>query len=307
MSGGHAHYVIVDDAGHRVWSRNRGARTLYHDVLTGPDHMIAFVHDQEGGHHDFWMNAVWWQGVALLDLPERHLLVHTVEHIPGRDRRTSLLEVRAWLRLVVSAWPGWRVTWASRGLHEIMDHLGLPYDTVLYLGESLDLPPAWALALTEDDDLSIVAEAVIAVRGDDGRLSFGGVWSTGLDVPLLAGPERLLSPQDEAWPFAALDAVPWSGAYVDAPNRTLDWWSLDCSLDPRELAARWAGWRLTSHEDRFEDVARLVGPELVLDVGTDEEAFERVATWFDASAGPARSTLRRPQGVQACSLTWTDE
>lgn len=287
MGGGHAHYVIVDSAGHRVWSRHRGALTLYHDLLKGPERMIAFVHDQEGGHRDFWMNSIWWQGVTLLDLRERRLLVHTDQHIPGRHRRTSVLEIRAWLRLVAARWPGWQVTWASRGLHHIMDYLDMPYDTVLYLDEPLDLPARWAQAPTEDDDLSLVAQAVIAIRDFDERLSFCGWWATGLDTPLLAGPEKLLSPQSETVPFAALDAIPWSGVYLDAPNRTLDWWALDCSLDLRELAARWSGWRLTDHGDRFEEVATLVGPELLLDVGTEEEAFQKVAGWFTADLDPA--------------------
>ncbi|MEV0614680.1 hypothetical protein AB0I81_15225 [Nonomuraea sp. NPDC050404] len=281
MSGGHAHYVIVDGAGHRVWSRHRGALSLYQDVLKGPERMIAFIHEQEGGHRDFWMNSVWWQGVALLDLRERHLLVHTDQEMAEYGRPTSVFEIRAWLRLVASAWPGWRVTWASRGLHQVMEHLGLPYDTVLYLDDPPpELPTGWAQAPTEDNDLSRVAEVVIAVRDAGGALSFSGWWATGLDTPLLAGPDRLLSPKDEAVPFAALDAVPWSGVYLDAQNRTLDYWSLDCPLDLRELAGRWSGWRLTGHGDRFEDVLPLIGPEIVLDAGTEEAAYERVAGWF---------------------------
>ncbi|MFI6710074.1 hypothetical protein ACIBF7_26800 [Nonomuraea sp. NPDC050478] len=291
MSGGHAHYVIVDGSGHRVWSRDRAAETLYHDLLRGPDRVIAFIREQRGGHRDHWMNSIWWQGVALLDLPARRLLVHTDQWIPGPDRHTSVLEVRAWLRLVAALWPGWTVTWAARGLHQVMDYLALPYDTVLYLDETPAPRARWAQAPAEDD-LSAVADVLIAAR-DGERLSFGGWWAAGLAEPLLAGPGVLLTPQEEAVPFAALENVPWNGLYVDAPGRRLDWWSLDCSLDPRDLPARWPGWELTDHGDAFEEVAALIGPELLLDVDTEEEVFRRVAAWFVADAAPdGREALR---------------
>ncbi|HLU75913.1 MAG TPA: hypothetical protein VKZ82_27300 [Nonomuraea sp.] len=279
MGGGHAHYVVVDGAGHRVWSRHRAAEDLYGDLLRGPDAMMAFIREQKGGHRDFWMNALLWHGVALLDLRRRLLLVQTYQWIPGREV-TSVLEIRAWLRLVRAAWPGWTVTWVPRGLHQVMEYLGLPYETVLDMNARQAPRADWALAPVQEDDLSVSADVVIAVRDVEGRLSFGGWWCGGLDEPLMAGPEVLLIPQDEAVPFAVLESVSWSGLYVDAPRRRLDWWSLDWPLDPRELPVRWPGWELTDHGDAFEEVAALVGPELLLDVGGEEEVFREVAGLF---------------------------
>lgn len=259
MSGGHVHYVIVEGGRHQVWSRHRGCRSLFDDLLAGPDGAVAFVREQEGGTPDFWMNALWWNGLVLIDLPRRRLMVYN-------DRMDwSIPELRAWLRLMRRRWNRWEVTWAPRGLFEAMEYLGLPYATV----PDLDRPAAplrrqWAMPPTEDDDLGFVARCLIATRGE--RLSFGGMWTCGLDEPLLAGPEALLAEQEEALPFAALDAVPWNGAYVDAPARRLDWWAIDCPLDLRELERRWAGWTLTDHGDAYEKVAALIGPELVIDV-----------------------------------------
>ena len=43
---------------------------------------------------------------------------------------------------------------------------------------------------------------------------------------------------------------------------------------------RWPGWELTDHGDAFEEVAALVGPELLLDVDREEEVFREVAGLF---------------------------
>ncbi|MFI7106182.1 hypothetical protein ACIBK9_07755 [Nonomuraea sp. NPDC050227] len=132
MGTEHAHYVIVDAGGHRVWSRRGGAGTFYGDLLRGPDRLAAFVREQEHGHALGWGDAVRWQAVAVLDVSRRLLLVHCSLEIRGPVWRTSVPEIR-----------------------------------------------------------------------------------------------------ERATPFAALEAVPWNGVHLDAAARTLDWWSLDCSLPRR--------------------------------------------------------------------------
>lgn len=260
MSGGHAHYVIIDRAGHRVWSRDRGARTLQTDVLAGPERTIAFVRAQDGGSPDFWMNSVWWRAVLLLDLRHRRMLVQIVDDVCA----PSVPEVRAWLRTVRGVWPGWDVRWAPRGLHEVMDYLGLPYDTVRYLD---DPPPPlagqWASPPNGDDPTEI-PETLIAVRDGQGRLSLASTWVLTPDAALLAGPEALLVPQERATDMAVLEGVPWNGLHVDAPARRADWWATDLPLDLRRLPALWPGWTLTDHGDAYEEVTALIGPALLI-------------------------------------------
>ncbi|MFC5754736.1 hypothetical protein [Actinomadura rugatobispora] len=293
MGGGHAHYVIVDGKELGVWWRRRGAHTLFHDVMWGPDRTIDFIRSQSGGTSASWMNSVWWEGVALLDLRRRRMLVHSGQDVAGPQRDTSVLEIRAWLRVAHALWPRWTVTWAARELFEVMDYLGLPYDTVLYLDE----PPRpqrvqWALPPAEDDDLSCVALTLVAVRDASGRLSFSGLWCDGMEGPLLAGPEIMLVPQEESVPFAALESVPRNGVYIDATTRRLDWWSLDAPHDPRTAARTWTGWTLIDHGDAFEEVIDLIGPEILLQPPSGER---RIARWFDEDTrDPAdRRALRK--------------
>lgn len=284
MGIGHAHYVIAERGGHRVWSRHRGAATFHRDLLRGPDDLIAFVRDQE---ETGWMNAVWWQAVAVLDVPRRLLLVHCDLEIPCPEWRTSLLEIRAWLELVAARWPGWTVTWATRRLHQVMDHLGLGYDTVGHLADPPSpLPAQWGQD-PEDDD-GVAADTLVAVRDARGSLSFTGRWVSDLADVLLAGPGVLLVPQERAAPFAIPGAVPWSGVHLDAVSRTLDWWSLHCSLPLPLLAARWPGWTVTGHGDAYEEVAALIGPELLLDPGDHDLVRRRVTEWFLPQPRPAR-------------------
>ncbi|MGI5325959.1 hypothetical protein [Actinomadura nitritigenes] len=134
---------------------------------TRPDRTIAFVRAQDRGSLDFWMNSVWWRAVLLLDLRHRRMLVQIADDVCA----PSVPEIRAWLRTVRGVWPGWDVRWAPRGLHEVMDYLGLPYDTVRYLD---DPPPPlagqWA-SPPNGDDPTEMPETLIAVRDGQGRLS----------------------------------------------------------------------------------------------------------------------------------------
>lgn len=266
MSGGHAHYVIVDHDGHRVWSRHRGANSLCTDLLRGPESMIEFIREQKGGTRDFWMNSVWWQGVVLLDLRRRRMLVQFVDE----TFEPSLPEIRAWLRIVSAQWPRWEVAWAARGLHEVMDYLGLPYDTVLYLDDPPEpLLEGWWGPPSSDEDPSEVPETLIAVRDVEGRLSFGSAWILTPDELLLAGPDVLLARQEEATGSAVLEVVPHNGLYVDAPGRRVHWWATLLPLDPRALDGPWRGWTLTDHGDAYEEVAALIGPDLLIDPPPD--------------------------------------
>ncbi|MBG0826353.1 hypothetical protein HS041_00965 [Planomonospora sp. ID67723] len=119
------------------------------------------------------------------------------------------------------------------------------------------------------------------------------------------GTATLSSRQEEATGSAVLESIPWSGAFLDVPGRRLDWWSLDCLLDPEWPAHLWRDWRLTDHGDAFEEVAALVGPELLLDAGTDDDALRRVADWFahgTADPGDRERLLRiHPTGSTSTS------
>ncbi|RFU40844.1 hypothetical protein DZF91_15035 [Actinomadura logoneensis] len=105
---------------------------------------------------------------------------------------------------------------------------------------------------------------------------FAGRWSPGLEQVLLAGPGVVLAERHRGQQSAVLEAIPWSGICMDVPRRRLDWWSLECAIEVEAVNARWPGWTLTDHGDRFEDVTPLAGPELLIDAGTQTDAAHRV-------------------------------
>ncbi|MCP2342219.1 hypothetical protein [Actinomadura rupiterrae] len=261
--------MTVQEDGYRVVGRRRGTRSLFWELLAGPEGFDA------EGEECGWVNAIWWNGVVLLDERHRLLLVHLADDPPFP--RGDLLEVRAWLEAVAARWPRWRVEWAARGLRQVLDYLRLPYDAVPDLEDvSQPVRAGWADSPTEDDDFGRVAPVLVAVGEGDTGDWFAGYWAPGLEQILLAGPDVVVGERHQGQRSAVLEAVPWSGVYVDVPGQRLDWWSLQCGTEAPAVAARWPGWTLTDHGDRFEDVADLIGSELCIDAGTQAEAAERV-------------------------------
>src|SRR5262245_61366966 len=113
--GHRANYVVRDGGRVELYYSHWGALQLLRDVFWGEDIAVPMMRECRGAEH--LMDEVWCEGAALVDRDARRLLLFGVE-VPGDDRV-------AFLELFPLTWPGWSVEYATGGICQIAEAVGL--------------------------------------------------------------------------------------------------------------------------------------------------------------------------------------
>jgi hypothetical protein len=114
--GSRANFVIADRDGWRLRYSHWAASGIASIVAPGPSAALRFIDAQADGE---WLDDVWAEGGALVDVTRRVLLFW------GGDLTDELPVRRAFMRVLALTWPGWTVRWATDGLGDLAAHVGL--------------------------------------------------------------------------------------------------------------------------------------------------------------------------------------
>ena len=225
-----------------------GARTtLPRDLFWGPKHAEAFIRIQRPVDESGWLDDVWAEGGALLDLGRKHLLFFGGEdllyHVPLR---------RTYFELLAKVWHRWTIRWAYEGIADLADYVGYPREKVLSKGEQ-DFTDGLLTPPVEKDWTDLVASA----RLEDGNLRLyplaGDVASYLSCGPKLADnirtTEGLRRLRLDEW----TTEFPTGGFHVDLSGQRLEFWSARAEPDiPNRVATAWPGWKTLWLRDAFE-------------------------------------------------------
>jgi hypothetical protein len=232
--GSRANFVIVDRDGWRLRYSHWAATGIASIVAPGPSAAVRFIDAQADGD---WLDDVWAEGGALVDLIRRVLLLW------GGDLMDDLLVRRAFMRVLALTWPGWTVRWAADGIGDLAAHVGLARATV----RNLD-PPEPVEPLTDGDSFDL-----LTVRQADGRLDAYRFRIRFEDHLARFGP-TLLGVAGRPGPLPlALPTIPHAGLHLDLAARKAGWWTGGIAPGLAENpAGRWQGWALEPWGDRYE-------------------------------------------------------
>lgn len=256
--GSRANHVLVKDGQWHLYG-GRGAIDLPWAWFWGPDEAVALIESQEAIPRAHWLDDVWCEGAALVDLDRRVLLLF--------DRNVFYGDValrRAYLMLLAHTWPGWTLRWVPRFL-----------DLATYVG---DQNVRLVCALSADVALLNTADApsestAFFTFARDGVTTACLADCEGPDV-LGRGPSILRELQGfpeyaGTWPGAG---APWLGAHIDENARSLEYWSAtldDAARVTAFIAAAWPGWHVVFlgddvavHEARSGGVVRVPPPDV---------------------------------------------
>ena len=254
--GSRAHYVVVTADGWELYYSHWGATTILRDLVWSPEIALAFIRSQAACSRDDWMDDVWCEAAALVDVHRRKLLVF------GGER--ELAERRLWLGLMERTWANWGIRWADEGLGEVVDYLGVDRATVRgrRVPERVEL--GWDVLDGVDWSIAVVS------------LHTGGVLRVhqspnSIDELLMVGP-RLLELASDPHPAITLSSMPTGGAHIDLDRRSLLWWSEACVMDMPEAVARaWSDFAVTFTGHQYElQLAVVAGLVTVAAPGREE-------------------------------------
>jgi hypothetical protein len=245
--GQRATLVIVEGGQHRLFYNHWCANRLPDDLFWGPEHALRFIQSQQ--EVDGWLDEVWAEGAAVLDLDQRTLLFYG-----GEDVMYDVPLRRVHLELMRQVWQSWDVRWAGEGIAAIAEYVGYPKDSVLRTEVVMDRPQQIAWSPPRQWDWT---RTVASIRLVVDQMLFLPLPDFPDDV-LFSGPalldaagtgggfERL--PLDE-W----MTTLPRGGFHVDLPSRTLEFWVARPAPDIQaRVASRWPGWTVRWRQDAFE-------------------------------------------------------
>ncbi len=156
--GHRADLILVEGREYQLFcSHWRGEHAALGFVLGIYAYAAAFIRLQRPVDVSGWLDEVWAEGGALLDLDEKHLLL-----FGGEDLLYDVPLRRVYLELLAQVWKGWTVRWAYEGIADLADYVGYPRDR----GLTKEAQHSTEVALTPPAEMDW-ADLVASVRFDD--------------------------------------------------------------------------------------------------------------------------------------------
>lgn len=284
--GQRANLVIVQNGVYELYYSHWHANTLPDDLFWGPEHAAAFIAMQQRREADGWLDDVWAEGGAVMDLDTRTLLLYG-----GEDLCYDLPLRRVYMELLRYTWPSWTLRWAYEGIAEMAAFVGYPVQAVLNPRErGTEIPDFRPPEQQNWIDL------IGSIRYADGQIRLfpmeariGDVLDAGPAV--LAGADPLIG-ADRFAPIEAMETFPTAGFHLDVPQRRLDYWHADDlpgGLDRFRQA--WTGWEIADHQGEYEVQLRLAEGRLELPALKQEVLLKKLERSLvtTSSSNPADS------------------
>ncbi|MEV5754133.1 hypothetical protein AB0L00_40500 [Actinoallomurus sp. NPDC052308] len=262
-----AHFILVDDAGPRLYYDHWAADTIGDVLIAGPRSATRYVTAQRpcGERDDEWLEEVSAEGGATIDHRARRLVFF------GDDLMREMPARRAFLRLLALTWPGWDVRWAYDGLGDLAEQAGLGRAAVRRDAGREHPMPEVPMPSGEGDRVA----HLVTVRDGTGALTAHPFARAG-EHSAWQGPGLLDRLPDGGLTRLDLRVVPESGLHMDVRTRTAEAWTAVAVPGLWPLPAElWPGWRVRFREDRYEEQLRrcadaVTFPPLDLAAGLDE-------------------------------------
>jgi hypothetical protein len=239
--GQRANLIIIENREYSLYYSHWCANTLTKDLFWGAEHAIEFVRLQREVDESGWLDDVWAEGAAVIDCDNRVLLL-----FGGEDLLYDVPLRRVYLGMLRRVWESWEVRWAYEGIAEIADYVGYPRVNVLSEKEDDACP---YLSPPEEVDWT---EIVGSFQLSDKLMLYP--LNEYIEDFLMAG-ANIISQCEECsgLEILYLEDFPNAGFHIDTNAKTLEYWSAnDLPGIPDRIAAKWDGWHVTWHHDRYE-------------------------------------------------------
>jgi len=234
--GNRANFVVVRDRDWRLYYSHWAGYRILDALIGGPELALRYAESLRHCRKDEWVDPLWADGGALVDLDRRRVLFFGDELMVEMDERRALMGVLA------AVWPGYSIGWAYDGTTELAGYVGAELPP-----HSWDQQPNLRLA----GDRNTLCHLVSVLDGT-GQVRMWPLWwhlSKAWHGPALLG--KL---PGGGVPSLALGKIPEGGVHIDVSRKTLGAWHTADTLGIfQALPGLWSGWRTECWEDRFEE------------------------------------------------------
>lgn len=279
--GNRANFVIVKDQDWQLYYSHWAGCRILDALIGGPELALRYAQSLRQSAKDQWVDPVWADGGAVVDLDRRRVLFF------GDELMVEMAERRTLMSVLAAVWPDYAICWAYDGTAELAEYVGAKLPPYTW-----DKQPELRLA----HDRNTLCHLVSVVDAT-GQVRMWPLWwhlSKAWHGPALmdklpgSGVRRL-----------TLGKIPEGGLHIDVTRKTLgSWQTADTMGIFQALPDLWSGWQTECWQDRFEEQAlRCKGalriPELDLAAGVDSaQAWIRNRVFQGLADGPAGQILK---------------
>ncbi|MBI1374338.1 MAG: hypothetical protein GC159_16600 [Phycisphaera sp.] len=289
--GQRANLIIVENSDYAMYYSHWCANTITRDLFWGPDFAMRFVCAQRPVEKTDWLDDVWAEGGAVIDVDKQVLLIYG-----GEDVMYDVPLRRVYMDMLARVWDSWEVRWAHEGIAEMADYVGYPRANVLSDREP-DVIEKLHLASLADEDAWI--EVLGSCRIADGTLCLYPL--RGMIAGYAAAGPRLAKACSVTRGWSSLSADDWGthsfpdgGFHIDWGRHRFEFWSAADLPGILDVArSRWEDWTVVWHKDRFEEQLALTDERLQFPMRSIERLQEGLVSMLLQEYGrsPAESVL----------------
>jgi hypothetical protein len=271
--GQRANLITVENGEYTLRYDHWCANRLDEILFWGVSYALDFFDAQEKVGANGWLDDVWAEGGAVLDLDKKHLLWWG-----GEDILYELPLRRVYLKLQEKVWNGWTVEWAHRGIVDLAEYVGYPKEKVL--ADREDFSEVAELKLAEKPSWVMSLGSIKTVEGETKlfvlsyyceNYLFNGT-NLAAHCKTQAGLEKVIWTEwEENREF------PQGGFWIDEKRGTVEFWSVrDCPNVVQDLKKIWDGWEIIWYQDRYEFQVEKLGDRIVLPEIDEAELIKRL-------------------------------
>lgn len=277
--GQRANLIVVEKNEYTLYYDHWAANSLDSYLFWGPERAVAFFRDHEKSGVEYWLDTVWCEGGAVIDLDLKVLLF-----FGGEDIYYDILLRNTYLKLMRSMWPGYLIKWASNGVLDLARYVG--YNDVQQLEEkiSIDKDFRWDWYFKEENEKDL--EGVLSVY-DGKNQAIHSVYGYDAGEELLfAGPEIVEAIKcfsgHTTYLFPDLSTAEHPdfakmGIHLDSVQKKVSFWlTKPLSVSMEQLQQLWSGWTVVNLLDDYKKHELLTGQQLTYLSCDEQKLVDRI-------------------------------
>jgi hypothetical protein len=259
--GQRANLIIVEDGEHILRYDHWVANRLDEILFWGVGYALQYFDAQEKVAENGWLDEIWAEGGAVLDLDKKYLLWWG-----GEDILYELPLRRIYLKLQSKIWEGWTIEWAHRGIVDLAEYVGYPKEKVL--SEREDLSSAKELKIAEKKSwlhtIGSIKKANSEIKLFPLNLYTEDYLRNGVDLVKQCHQEKGFD--NLVWTdWEENGDFPQGGFLIDEKNKTVEFWQArDCPNVVQELKKLWETWDVVWHQDNYEFQIEALNGKIIL-------------------------------------------
>lgn len=273
--GQRANLIILADGKRETYYTHHRANTLDRDLFWGPNYALEFIRAQRRVDPDELLDELWAEGGAVMDTDKKYLL-----WFGGEDVLCEIPIRRVHAKTMAALWPGWSIRWASEGVGDIADYLGVSRAKVI----SEKCAPMADPLLSANDVLRTrgLGWGTLASIQHGNLEARVHVLQHHAERILYVGEAIIVAAEQAQWATtAALNYFPAGGFHIDVSERSIALWNAysrhNAAIHSRVQSA-WPCWTVQWHQDRFEPHAQLLANAVDWPMPKKSELLQHLAT-----------------------------